>query len=315
MTAPDRLGELVTAAFGAGATVGGRRPFPYATSHPIEEAVVVTPTETLEVLVKGLDPAALVEEARGVPPEFLVDPLREPDVYRMLLPGAPPGTPAVYAGGSDVLVLERVAGIPLWEVGDLAVWHQAARWLARFHAARLDRRGPPATSRLLRYDRRHYDRWLPRVESNLQAAGAVSGGASRLSELYPRLVEELLAMPATMVHGEFYASNVLVSFDREPPRICPVDWEMAAVGPPLVDLAALTAGWDGATAGALTASYRDEAGPASAPAGAAFDRALDACRLSLCVRWLGWAPGWTPPAEHGRDWLGDALSIADRLGL
>jgi thiamine kinase-like enzyme len=26
-------------------------------------------------------------------------------------------------------------------------------------------------------------------------------------------------------------------------RVCPVDWEMAAVGPGLIDLAALTAGW------------------------------------------------------------------------
>jgi Phosphotransferase enzyme family len=72
---------------------------------------------------------------------------------------------------------------------------------------------------------------------------------------YDRVVERLLEFPVTFLHGEFYASNVLVVCEEgEGWRVCPVDWEMAAVGPGLIDLAALTAGrW--------TADEREEFGP------------------------------------------------------
>jgi hypothetical protein len=33
------------------------------------------------------------------------------------------------------------------------------------------------------------------------------------------------------------------------------------------------------------------------------------------VRLLGWAAGWTPPADHRRDWLAEALSVGEELGL
>jgi hypothetical protein len=33
------------------------------------------------------------------------------------------------------------------------------------------------------------------------------------------------------------------------------------------------------------------------------------------VQWLGWSPDWSPPAEHAHDWLGEALHLADKLGL
>jgi hypothetical protein len=33
------------------------------------------------------------------------------------------------------------------------------------------------------------------------------------------------------------------------------------------------------------------------------------------VQWLGWAEGWTPPAEHRHDWLGEGIALAERLGL
>src|SRR5947209_6646174 len=59
---------------------------------------------------------------------------------------------------------------------------------------------------------------------------------------FPAVVERLLALPRTLIHNEFYPSNVLIERRREGVRVCPVDWEMAARGPALIDLAALTAG-------------------------------------------------------------------------
>ena len=42
---------------------------------------------------------------------------------------------------------------------------------------------------------------------------------------------------------------------------------------------------------------------------------LDYARLHLAVQWLGWSRDWTPPQEHATDWLGEAASAADRVGL
>lgn len=57
----------------------------------------------------------------------------------------------------------------------------------------------------------------------------------------------------------------------------------------------------------------DGAGVAAA-ADPAFDRALDDCRLALCVQWLGWSPRWSPPAEHFQDWLALAVRLAEARG-
>jgi aminoglycoside phosphotransferase (APT) family kinase protein len=296
------LESVVAAAFGPDAEIRRHRPFPYTTSHPIEELVVDTGGSTVEVLVKALDPSSVVAEAQGVAPAFLLDAGREAEVYRTLLPRAPGGTARMYTAEDGVLVLEKVRGAPLWEVGDLAVWEEAARWLARLHRARLHERVRPPPRHLLRYDRRYYDRWLGRVASTLGARDA-----DRLAAVHVGVVEELLALPQTLIHGEFYASNVLVSPSECPPRICPVDWEMAGVGPALVDLAALTSGWDGAAVARLVDAYRQAGGYGGT------DRDLDLCRLHLCLRWAGWSTGWRPPAEHGRDWLGEAVDLAARL--
>ena len=101
--------------------------------------------------------------------------------------------------------------------------------------------------------------------------------------------------------------------------MCPVDWEMAAVGPGLVDLAALTAGgWTADERTALALAYHAALAQAGGPPPAReeeFLTALDYCRLHLAVQWSGWSSGWSPPAEHAQDWLGEALSLAEKLGL
>jgi thiamine kinase-like enzyme len=106
-----------------------------------------------------------------------------------------------------------------------------------------------------------------------------------------------------------YPSNVMISAT---PRL--VDWEMAAVGPPLLDVAALTSGWDHETRVRLVDAYVQAAGalPWITPD---FDEMMDCCRLHLAMQWLGWSPGWSPPAEHARDWLAEAFETGARLGL
>jgi aminoglycoside phosphotransferase (APT) family kinase protein len=231
-------------------------------------------------------------------PEFLHDPLREIEVYESILARNSFGTPICYVAVARPdddhtwIVLERVQGVELYQVGDLETWRSVARWLASFHAqfqARL-----PTSTHLLRHDRAFYLRWLQRAQK------FTDGRLDHVAPRYDRVIDCLVGLPPTFIHGEFYSSNVLV----EGRRIAPIDWEVAGIGPGLIDLAALTTGWGEKERRTIENAYGD------VPQGA-----LDACRLQIAVQWLGWSSDWTPPPEHARNWLADALAAAERLGL
>jgi aminoglycoside phosphotransferase (APT) family kinase protein len=121
-----------------------------------------------------------------------------------------------------------------------------------------------------------------------------------------------------LIHGEFYVSNVLVHETDTGTRICPVDWEMAAIGPGLIDLAALTAGsWSEDERRGFARIYHDALTPA-AGGWQPFDEMvtdLTYCRLHLAVQWLGWSADWMPPREHAQDWLAEATRLAEELRL
>jgi thiamine kinase-like enzyme len=104
--------------------------------------------------------------------------------------------------------------------------------------------------------------------------------------------------------------------ETAPVRICPIDWEIAAIGPGLVDLAALTIGrWTDEERTALALAYLSEAGPRDEGARSEFLETLELFRLHLAVQWLGWEPTWLPPEEHRQDWLAHAMRAAAALGL
>jgi hypothetical protein len=271
----------------------------------------------------------MLESARMVKPAFLYDPMREIETYRSILGPNRLSTAICYGAIVDSraerygLFLEKVPGLELYQVGNFATWRRVAGWLAIMHArfagetGRLARAAP-----LLRYDAGFYRRWADRARASLGRVGRrlprdARRGMEQLFENYDRVVGHLVALPVTFVHGEFYASNVLVR-EEEGLRVCPVDWEMAAVGPGLIDLAALTAGgWTADEREALAFAYRAALVPREnwPPAPDAFLVALDYCRLHLAVQWLGWSPGWSPPPEHAQGWLGEALGLAEKLGL
>ena len=143
-------------------------------------------------------------------------------------------------------------------MGDDSAWLEAARWLARLHSRfageseTLNRSAP-----LLRYDAAFYRLWLERVET-FQSVGLGRAVWESLVDTYDRAIERLIRLPSTLIHGEFYASNILVEETREGCRIRPVDWEMAAVGPGLIDLAALSSGaWTERERTEMAAAYHD----------------------------------------------------------
>ncbi len=279
-----------------------RRRSLYRTSHALEEIdVALEDGETFALVLKDLSRAALHEDALRAMPAFMYDPLREVEVYRDLLAAASLGTAKCYAAAADGdrawLLLERVDGAELYQL-EIEAWEQAAGWLAHMHK-RLA--GRIRAQRLLRLDEQHYRLWFRRAED-------MSEDLESIADVYEQGVERLLALPQTVVHGEFYASNVLVDGDR----VCPIDWELAGVGPSLVDLAALTSGrWSEDDRTRIALAYRGAL--SDPPPLDDFFETLECCRLYLAVRWLGWSADWTPPAEHAQDWRAEALAAAERL--
>ena len=287
---PDEdLTSLVARLLGPVAQVEAS-PHPEATSSPLQELRVSMPDGSqLELVLKDTGRTGLSAEAREAKPLFLHDPQREIETYRRILSTKSLGTARFYGAEGSVLLIERVEGPVLWQIGALDVWCGVAAALAVLHRQLAGHVDDPC---LLRYDAAYYRFWLERAEAFAGPLGVV---ASR----YEEVVERLLALPQTVVHGELYPSNVVVAGSR----VCPVDWELAGTGPGLVDLAALATGWPGADQDAIVAAYGDVD---------ADD--LDSCRLHLAVRWLGWSPAWRAPEAHARDWLAEAVGAAQRLG-
>jgi hypothetical protein len=327
----QELDRVLSEHFGAPRRVVGleRQSSMYQTSSPVEELEVTLDDGTiLQIVFKDLSEGALLGEARNVKPAFLHDPLREIEAYRALLAPAQLGTPVYYGAVADAererywLFLEQVPGIPLWQVGELATWEEAARWLGTMHGRfEGDLDWQRTTEHILRYDADFYRLWIQRAQvfaSEARTGSRAKRALKWLAERHEALVERLVELPVTFIHGEFYAGNVLIGEDSGAPRVCPIDWERAAIGPGPLDLAALTGGewdddWRHGPARAYRAALPSSSGLPSAPAD--FQAALDCCRLHLAVQWLGWAKTWSPPLRTRQDWLGEALRLAEELEL
>ncbi len=288
-------------------------------SYALEELdLVLDGGAPLHLLFKNLSPQALLAPARNARPAFLQDPRREIEVYRHILARTDLGTAACYGTVLNQeserywLFLEKVAGLELYQVGDLATWQEVARWLAAFHS----RFGEASTyslgsANLLNYDARFYELWMER-------AHALDPTLGPLSQAYTRVVEYLQRLPRTLIHGEFYASNVLVAQSSGGLRVCPVDWETTAIGPALMDLAALTAGkWSEEARTTIAMAYWHAHGDSARffATPEVFLEALDYCRLHQAVQWMGWSTDWEPPVEQAQDWRGAALALAKKLDL
>jgi aminoglycoside phosphotransferase (APT) family kinase protein len=289
-----------------------RRPSAYRTCFALEEmSLQLEGGATLELVFKDLGRQSLAEDVRRAKPDFLHDPLREIETYRAILDAGRLGTPVCHGAvidreaGRYWLFLEKVPGVEMYQVGDLATWQRVARWLAEMHehfagkAEGLARLAP-----LVIQDADYYRLWLRRAQAFRGNNAEARRGIEWLAGRYDRVIDRLATLPATLLHGEFYASNILVQETVRGLRVCPVDWEMAALGPGLMDLAALTAGkWSDQQRTALALAYQPDLSL----------ELLDFCRLQVAVQWLGWAPDWSPPPEHAHDWLAEALALGERL--
>jgi Ser/Thr protein kinase RdoA (MazF antagonist) len=305
-----------------------RQAFWNRSSFALEELTVYLENgSTLPILFKDLSWPALSAAGRLAKPGFLYDPLREIETYRTILAPDVPDAPTCYGAvveaqlGRYWLFLEKVPGLELYYVG-FETWVKVAEWLASLHhrfaqEPELDHRAQAA--HVLRYDATFYGLWPRRAQAFLRRAQPVlpAGDLARLDQLvdrYDAVVQQLLVLPLTLIHGECYASNVLVQEREDALRVCPVDWEMAAIGPGLMDIVALTAGsWTEEQKVAMALAYRAALAPGHGwpPAPEIFLKALNCCRLHVAMQWLGWSEEWSPPPEHAQNWLSEALHVAE----
>jgi len=289
---------------------------PFRSTHALEDIEVHFPGgRCVPLVLKACGLAA----TRGVRPRIVMDGHRELWAYENLLPRLDVDAPR-FLGVLDLdrsgqrLVLERVAGEPLHLVGDLGAWRAAARWLGRFHGrGRAAWERAAASGWLLAQDPSLHERWLARALRRAVGGAPSPGWTGSVARAARRAIRILAAAPRTLVHGEFYPSNVIVSRADSGWRARVVDWESIGVGPAALDLAALTTGgWSATARAGLIEAYRSAA-PDPPTRGVGLDRELECATLINALQWLGWSEGWSAPPHQAWDWEAEARAAASRI--
>lgn len=191
---------------------------------------------------------------------------RELRVYRDLVGNANLGTPAYYGSvwdeiqGRFWLLIEFVEGAQV-KHHEFPDWVGAMAWLGRMHAH--FSRSPPLTqAREFLIDQ---DADFFRLTADM-ARRAVAGSLPSLSDRleaalggYDEAVDLIDAQPRVLVHGGYRPQNIILAGTPQEPRICPVDWEEAALGSAFYDAAYFCDGFEGDRLAVLLDAYRDEA--------------------------------------------------------
>jgi hypothetical protein len=192
--------------------------------------------------------------------------LREVTVYRDLLKGAGLGTPDYLGAVWDEdrerrwLLLEHVDG-PQVKWCRFEEWQRAAAWLGRLHGrfsgAQEQLEG---VALLVRHDAAFF------LDTAEQATTAVSSSAPHMSRPlaaalsgYREHAEEMAVLPRTLTHGGYRPQNIIRGVQDGRARICPADWEEAALGSRFYDFAYLADGFEQRQLARLWTAYREQA--------------------------------------------------------
>ncbi len=230
---------LVERCLGTPVTAVRELPAPASTSYALRRLLLdLADGRTLDVVLKDFDTSPHPADralSRGA---------RERHVYETVLAGRDLGTAELYGvvwddpGGRHWLLLEFIRGRTLRQ-SPIEDWIAAAGWLGRLHATIAGREAELTRPGLLVNCDDTYFRDM--AERALQAVGSRSGSLHRrlmaAVDGYGAMIERFCARRPTLVHGSYRPKNILVDPWAGPARICPVDWELAAVGPQLHDLA------------------------------------------------------------------------------
>lgn len=220
---------------------------------------------------------------------------REVVVYRDLLPATGLDTARFLgalrddAHGRFWLLLEFVEGLPISHL-EFEDWIPAAAWLGRMYGYFHARPDLWANCDLLiRHDAAYFD-------ATAQAAlESVTGFSPELGHRlepivrrYPTAVKTMTTQPQTLVHGTYRPAQIILDTTRYPHRLCPVDFEKAAVGASLYDLTFIADGFDPPRLCQLFAAYREEAHRCGlqVPDNPEMTYIVDCFRLHRVMNWL-----------------------------
>lgn len=183
----------------------------------------------------------------------------------------------------------------------------ASRWIGLSHRQMVGSAGKGVP--LVVYDRGHYTTIVERADEFSQT-GQVEFPLlpSVFSAFREICVDELLAQPTTIIHGDFFSDNVLLVDGS----VLPIDWELTAIGPGVVDFGSLTDRWPEVTVAACAREYQRARWPDGTPE--SFGRDVDLARLYLCLRYMSVSHEFT--MHEKRRWRFEAAcSLAGKLGL
>jgi hypothetical protein len=220
---------------------------------------------------------------------------RELSVYRELIGDAAVGTARYYGSvwdddaGRHWLLLELVGGT---ELRSLSVehWIPAAGWLGRLQghfagsAAVAD---PPPF--LLRHDAAFFRaRGESARRSVERIAPALAARMAKVLEGYEQIVGVMAEQEPSLVHGAYRPANILIGRNNGQRRICPIDWELAAVGSPFHDLAFFCDGFEPPVLHRMWDAYAGELERAGlrAPDREELRRVVDCFRVYRVIAWL-----------------------------
>lgn len=248
---------------------------------------------------------------------------RELRVYRDLLSQTELGPPEYYGSVWDES--ERRFWIFLEFVDGVVVQHQdvetsmlAAEWLGEMQG--FFGRHPEVLSScdfLIRQDSEFFRSKAERALWNVAQVSPSS--ARRLTEIvngYEQVIEVLETQPLSLVHGGYIPWHILVDIKRKPARVCAVDWESAAFGPTLYDLAYFTHGMEPQSRDRVLDAYRHAAiqHRVPTPDKTRMEFIVDCLRLHRIFDWL--SRGLEKRFSEAKSaWLVDQAEQLSRLVL
>jgi hypothetical protein len=220
---------------------------------------------------------------------------RELATYRDLLSQADLGTADYYGSlwneseGRYWLFLELVEGVLIKdhkvEHGELAAgWLSRAQGFFSQHPEMLDGR-----DYLIRHDASFFRSKAQLALDDVSHIEPASASKFvRVLDSYDQVVEAMTAQPATLVHGGYIPWHILLNYDMEPVRVCPIDWELAAVGSAIYDLAYFVEGAEPGARERILDAYWCAAGQCGVqvPERTQLGYLVDCFRLHRIVDWL-----------------------------
>ena len=273
----------------------GRSPEPYGSTFPMEIVTFrVSDRDPLTVLCKYSRPERCQLPAWHRAHGHRHGIAYETRVYRHVLKPLCMTTPQLLGthegrGGRTWLALEYLNDCMRVKSSPADLEHAAA-WIGGFHARNESRLSEPALGFLNEYTADYYRGWARRTLAYARRHRRDYRRVASACESFERSIDALLEPPLTIVHGEYYPSNVLVRDSV----VHPVDWESAAIAAGEVDLAALTEHWPAEVAERCEQAYVRARWPAGC-ANAAFADRLSVARSYTLLRQAGVPRAWEAP--------------------